>query len=74
MADRNMVIKSIENCLHKKDCDDCPYEGCVHAHGNCIGDLMAHALELLNKDTERITFLETALDFAMAMAKGVKQE
>ena len=67
MADRDMVIKSIENCLHKKECDDCSYEGCIHAHGNCIDDLMAQA-------TERITFLETALDFATVMAKGVKQD
>lgn len=50
MADRNTVIKSIENCLHEKDCDDCPYEGCIHAHGNCIGDLMAHALALLKNE------------------------
>lgn len=49
MADRDTVIKSIENCLHEKDCDDCPYEGCIHAHGNCVGDLMAHALELLKE-------------------------
>ena len=49
MTDREKVIKSIENCLHEKDCDDCPYEGCIHAHGNCIGDLMAHALELLKE-------------------------
>ena len=49
MADRDMVIKSIENCLHEKDCDNCSYEGCIHAHGNCIGDLMAHALELLKE-------------------------
>ncbi|MBQ9291450.1 MAG: hypothetical protein IJ210_15185 [Clostridia bacterium] len=50
MADRNMVIKSIENCLHNKKCDDCSYEGCIHAHGSCIGDLMAHALELLKNE------------------------
>lgn len=53
MADRDMVIKSIENCLHNKDCEDCCYEGCIHAHGNCIGDLMAHALELLRELPEQ---------------------
>lgn len=53
MADRDMVIKSIENCLHEKECNDCSYEGCIHAHGNCIGDLMAHALELLREQPEQ---------------------
>lgn len=52
MPDRDMVIKSIENCLHEKECDDCPYEGCIHACGNCIGDLMAHALLLLKKQEQ----------------------
>lgn len=52
MANRDMVIKSIENCLHNKDCEDCCYEGCIHAHGNCIGDLMADALELLKEAPE----------------------
>lgn len=52
MADRNIVIKSIENCLHEKGCDDCSYEGCIHAHGNCTGDLMAAALELLKEQPE----------------------
>lgn len=54
MADRDMVIKSIENCLHEKECNDCSYEGCIHAHGNCIGDLMADALELLQEQQEPI--------------------
>ena len=54
MAGRDMVIKSIENCLHEKECNDCSYEGCIHAHGNCIGDLMADALELLQEQQEPI--------------------
>ena len=62
MADRDMVIKSIENCLHEKDCDNCSYEGCIHAHGNCIGDLMAHALELL-KEQEAVKPLKSKLSF-----------
>ena len=49
MTKQDMVIKSIENCLHNKECDDCSYEGCIHAHGNCIGDLMADALKLLQE-------------------------
>lgn len=52
MANKDTVIKSIENCLHEKECDDCSYEGCIHAHGNCIGDLMAHALELLKEQPQ----------------------
>ena len=59
MADRNVVIKSIENCLHNKDCEDCCYEGCIHAHGNCIGDLMAHALELLREQPEQKFFVDS---------------
>ena len=60
MADKDMVIKSIENCLHEKECDDCSYEGCIHAHGNCIGDLMANALELLKEQPKQQFFVDSA--------------
>ena len=59
MADRNVVIKSIENCLYEKGCDDCSYEGCIHAHGNCTGDLMADALELLKEQPKQKFFVDS---------------
>lgn len=78
MVDKEKTIKGLECCSDMtpqrryKCLKECPYDF-IH-NDNCMGDMARDALELLKKDAERITFLECALDFAMAMAKGGKQE
>lgn len=55
MTDVERVIKSIEGCvLHKIDCVNCDYDGCVFEHGDCKRDLLADALELLKEQQEEI--------------------
>lgn len=50
MADREKVIKAIEDCVfHKNDCVDCDYDGCTFKHGDCRRDLLADALALLKE-------------------------
>ena len=76
MADREKVIKGLEGiyrCISpiNHTCGDCPYQD---NHVECIRRALSDALELLKDDAKRITFLECALDFAMTMAKGVKQD
>lgn len=58
--------------LWSSGCMLCAYE--KQSNPKCFMDLTKDVVELLKKDAERITFLETALDFATAMAKGVKQD
>lgn len=74
MVDMEKVLAGLKSCADSTGalCRTCPYDF-VH-NENCMGDMAQDALELLKKDAERITFLECALDFAMAMAKGVMQE
>ena len=74
MVDREKVLAGLESCADRTGalCRTCPYDF-IH-NDNCMGDMARDALELLKKGAERITFLETALDFATVMAKGVKQD
>ena len=77
MADLEKVLKGLECCcsMTGEACRQCPYdEECAEKIGSGSAHLCSDALELLKKGAERITFLETALDFATVMAKGVKQD
>lgn len=54
MADRDMVIESINGCINIGDyCNDCAYDGCIFTHGSCQRDLLADALELLKEQEEQ---------------------
>ena len=76
MIDKEKVLTGLGCCsMNGSGCKRCPYNkecDVMPDYGNA--HLCSDALELLKKGAERITFLETALDFATVMAKGVKQD
>ena len=76
MIDKEKVLTGLECCrMNGKGCRQCPYnKDCDEMPDYGNAQLCSDALELLKKDAERITFLETALDFATVMAKGVTQD
>jgi len=76
MIDKEKVLTGLECCrMNGNGCKRCPYnKDCDEMPDFGNAQLCSDALELLKKDAERITFLETAFDFATAMAKGVKQD
>ena len=74
MVDKEKVLVGLESCADRTGalCRTCPYDF-VH-NENCMGDMARDALQLIKDTDARLTFLECALDFAMAMTKGVKQD
>jgi len=77
MADREKVFDALRNCVTEPKCKDCPWEDCEKIgckRTKVPVTLLLDALTVLKDDAKRITFLECALDFATAMAKGVKQD
>lgn len=46
MADREKVIKGLECCAYKKNCNECPY---FKGNATCMDDKDKDALELLKE-------------------------
>ena len=77
MIDREKVFDALRNCVTEPKYKDCPWEDCEKIgckRTKVPVTLLLDALTVLKDDAKRITFLECALDFAMAMTKGVKQD